>query len=45
MKYGIVSVLLATSSFEQKRSHFEEMDEAKQANLKAKEALCENLNP
>ncbi|HPW94337.1 MAG TPA: DUF349 domain-containing protein [Fibrobacteraceae bacterium] len=29
--------------FEQKRSHFEEMDEAKQANLKAKEALCEKL--
>lgn len=29
--------------FELKRSHFEEMDEAKQTNLKAKEALCEKL--
>lgn len=29
--------------FEQKRSHFEEMDEEKQKNLKAKEALCEKL--
>lgn len=29
--------------FEQKRSHFEELDEEKQNNLKAKEALCERL--
>lgn len=29
--------------FEQKRAHFEELDENKQENLKAKEALCERL--
>ena len=29
--------------FEQKRTHFEELDGSKQENLKAKEALCEKL--
>ena len=29
--------------FEKKRSHFEEMDAAKQKNLEQKQALCEKL--